>query len=60
VDDQISQELESLYTACLEWILNRPSSGTKALMIDDYDKISFEPALQILLGLVAHSNNFLR
>lgn len=48
--NSVKNELESLYTACLEWILDRqgPQSNTGAkttLMIDDYDKISFEPAL---------------
>lgn len=44
--DDYTNELENLYTSCLEWILNRaPSRLFKAMMIDDYDKITFLPAM---------------
>ena len=44
--DEYTLELENLYTSCLEWLLNRaPSSLFKNLMIDDYDKITFQPVL---------------
>lgn len=44
--DQFTQELENLYTSCLEWLLNRQPSGLfENLVIDDYDKITFKPAL---------------
>ena len=40
--DDYTQELENLYTSCLEWLLNRSPSGLfKNLIIDDYDKITF-------------------
>ena len=56
-----TQELENLYTSCLEWLLNRAPSGLfKNLVIDDYDKITFKPALQILMTLVSCSNNLVR
>ena len=59
--DDYTQELENLYTSCLEWLLNRAPSGLfKNLMIDDYDKITFQPALQILMTLVSYSNNLVR
>jgi hypothetical protein len=29
-------------------------------MIDDYDKITFLPAMQVLMKLVTHSNNMVR
>jgi hypothetical protein len=29
-------------------------------MIDDYDKIMFQPAMQILMILVTYSNNMVR
>jgi len=44
--DQFTQELDCLYTSCLEWLLNRqPSALFESLVIDDYDKITFKPAL---------------
>ena len=44
--DEYTLELENLYTSLLEWLLNRaPSSLFKNLMIDDYDKITFQPVL---------------
>jgi len=59
--DDFTGELENLYTSCLEWILNRvPQSLFKTLMIDDYDKITFLPAMQVLMKLVTHSNNMVR
>lgn len=59
--DDYTGELENLYTSCLEWILNRaPSSLFKTMMIDDYDKITFLPAMQVLMILVTHSNNLVR
>ena len=59
--DDYTQELENLYTSCLEWILNRaPSSLYTSLVIDDFDKICFSPALSLLMTLVANSNNLLR
>ena len=59
--DDYTQELENLYTSCLEWMLNRsPNNLFKTLIIDDYDKITFEPALQILMTLVSYSNNLVR
>ena len=59
--DDYTQELENLYTSCLEWMLNRsPTNLFKTLIIDDYDKITFEPALQILMTLVSYSNNLVR
>ncbi len=59
-DDQ-TRELENLYTSCLEWILNRaPSSLFKTMTVDDYDKITFLPAMQVLMILVSHSNNLVR
>jgi len=59
--DDYTQELENLYTSCLEWLLNRsPNNLFKTMIIDDYDKITFEPALQILMTLVSYSNNLVR
>ena len=59
--DDYTQELENLYTSCLEWLLNRsPNSLFKNLIIDDYDKITFQPALHILMTLVSYSNNLVR
>ena len=29
-------------------------------MIDDYDKITFLPAMQVLMKIVTHSNNLVR
>ena len=59
--DDYTQELENLYTSCLEWLLNRaPSTLFNTLMIDDNDKIAFQPALQILMTLVSYSNNLVR
>lgn len=59
--DDFTGELENLYTSCLEWILNRVPQGLfKTLMIDDYDKITFLPAMQVLMKLVTHSNNMVR
>lgn len=59
--DDFTSELENLYTSCLEWILNRVPQGLfKNLMIDDYDKITFLPAMQVLMKLVTHSNNMMR
>ena len=59
--DSYTQELENLYTSCLEWLLNRAPSGLfESLVIDDYDKITFKPALQILMTLVSYSNNMVR
>ena len=59
--DDYTQELENLYTSCLEWLLNRSPNGLfKNLIIDDSDKITFEPALQILMTLVSYSNNLVR
>jgi len=50
-----------LYTSCLEWILNRAPSGLfKTMMVDDYDKITFLPAMQVLMVLVTNSNNLVR
>lgn len=44
--DDYTNELENLYTSCLEWILNRaPSQLFKTMMVDDYDKITFLPAM---------------
>ena len=58
----MTREFESLYNACLEWILNRGSSTvvSKTLMIDDYDKVVFGPALQVLMVLVTNSSNLVR
>ena len=59
--DDYTQELENLYTSCLEWLLNRSPNGLfKNLIIDDSDKITFEPALQILMTLVSYSNTLVR
>ena len=59
--DDFTGELVNLYTSCLEWILNRVPQGLfKTLMIDDYDKITFLPAMQVLMKLVTHSNNMVR
>lgn len=59
--DEYTQELENLYTSCLEWILNRAPSGLfHNLMIDDFDKITFQPALEVLMTLVLSSNNMVR
>ena len=59
--DDYTHELENLYTSCLEWLLNRSPNGLfKNLIIDDYDKITFQPALQILMTLVSYSNNLVR
>lgn len=59
--DSYTQELENLYTSCLEWLLNRAPTGLfENLVIDDYDKITFKPALQILITLVSYSNNMVR
>ena len=59
--DEYTSELENLYTSCLEWILNRaPSSLYQNIVIDDFDKISFTPALSLLMTLVSYSNNLVR
>ena len=59
--DGYTQELENLYTSCLEWLLNRSPNGLcQNLIIDDYDKITFPPALHILMTLVSYSNNLVR
>ena len=50
-----------LYTSCLEWILNRVPSHLKSqLFIDDVDKICFQPALSLVMNLVASTSNLLR
>jgi hypothetical protein len=52
-NEQTTQELSNLYTSCLEWILNRPVSTLNSqLMIDDYDKIQYPAALELLMNLV--------
>ena len=59
--DDYTGELENLYTSCLEWILNRAPSGLfKTMMVDDYDKITFLPAMHVLMHLVSHANNLIR
>jgi hypothetical protein len=54
--------MEILYTSCLEWLLNRQPAGLlDNLVIDtESDKITFKPALQILMTLVSYANNMLR
>jgi hypothetical protein len=60
-NDEYTLELENLYTSCLEWILNRaPSSLFSNIVVDDFDKVSFTPALSLLMTLVTYSNNLLR
>ena len=60
-NEQTTEELSNLYTSCLEWILNRPVSELNSqMMIDDDDKIQQPSALELLMNLVSHSNNFLR
>ena len=60
-NEQTTQELSNLYTSCLEWILNRPVSNLNSqLMIDDYDKIQYPAALELLMNIVGQSNNLLR
>lgn len=59
--DHYTQELENLYTSCLEWIISRaPSSLYENNVIDEYDKVEYQPALQLLMTLVTYSNNIIR
>ena len=62
INDSQTKELENLYTACIEWMLDRAPSALDRTntMIDEHDKIVFEPALQVLMSLVSHSNNLVR
>lgn len=40
--DHYTQELENLYTSCLEWIISRaPSSLYENNVIDEYDKVEY-------------------
>jgi hypothetical protein len=56
-----TQELENLYTSCLEWTLKRRPVGlSKTIMIDDYDHITFQPAMQMLMTVVTYSSNLVR
>jgi hypothetical protein len=53
--------MENLYTSCLEWIISRaPSSLNEGIVIDECDKVGYQPAIQLLLTLVTHSNNTIR
>jgi hypothetical protein len=60
-DDKYSKELENLYTSCLEWIISRaPSSLNDNIVIDECDKIGYQPAISLFLTLVTYSNNNIR
>jgi hypothetical protein len=53
--------MENLYTSCLEWIISRaPSSLNEGIVIDECDKVGYQPAIQLLLTLVTHSSNTIR
>lgn len=44
--DCYTQQLENLYTSCLEWIISRaPSSLNENIVIDECDKVGYQPAI---------------
>lgn len=60
-DEATSKDLGNLYTSCLEWILDKPISTLDSqLMIDDYDKIQYPAAIELIINLVSQSNDLLR
>lgn len=60
-NENTSKDLSNLYTSCLEWILNKPISNLNSqLMIDDYDKIQYPAAIDLIINLISQSNDLLR
>lgn len=60
-NEATSVDLGNLYTSCLEWILDKPISTLDSqLMIDDYDKIQYPAAIELIINLVSQSNDLLR
>ena len=60
-EDEYTKELENLYTSCLEWIISHaPSPLYEHIVIDECDKVGYQPAIQLLMTLVTYSNNIIR